>query len=44
MAVDHDHVTKVFRGWLCRRCNLALGAFEDNPVILKHAILYLEAE
>jgi Recombination endonuclease VII len=26
--LDHDHVTGTFRGFLCRRCNTALGYFE----------------
>ena len=40
-ALDHDHDTKQFRGWLCRKCNLALGNFNDSIDILKKAIQYL---
>lgn len=28
LHADHDHVTGVFRGWLCHPCNTRLGAFE----------------
>jgi RNase P subunit RPR2 len=40
-VVDHDHITNKFRGWLCHKCNRALGAFEDNTVRLQSAIEYL---
>jgi hypothetical protein len=39
---DHDHETGIFRGWLCTRCNVALGLFEDNPFVLRLAANYLE--
>ncbi len=28
--LDHDHKTGKFRGWLCPRCNVALGWFENR--------------
>jgi len=42
LDVDHDHETKVIRGLLCRNCNLAIGKFKDNPVLLRKAADYLE--
>jgi hypothetical protein len=42
LALDHDHKTGQFRGFLCTRCNRALGMFEDNIMKLKNAIKYLE--
>jgi hypothetical protein len=40
--IDHDHVTKVVRGVLCRPCNLGLGHFKDNPEVVRAAADYLE--
>lgn len=40
---DHDHKTGVFRGVLCRNCNLGLGHFRDRAKSLRAAIYYLEA-
>lgn len=39
---DHDHATGKFRGWLCRKCNLALGLVKDNPIILRRMAHYLD--
>jgi len=39
--VDHDHVTKKFRGLLCNNCNIGLGQFKDSVVLLLKAIIYL---
>ena len=40
---DHRHVDGLFRGWLCNRCNLALGAVDDSPIILRKLAKYLLA-
>lgn len=42
LVVDHQHNTLLLRGMLCSKCNLALGLFADNPLILKSAIKYLK--
>lgn len=39
---DHNHKTGKFRGWLCVRCNSALGHAKDNPNILRELANYLE--
>ena len=41
LAMDHDHGSGKFRGFLCHLCNIGLGAFLDNPQILRKAIGYL---
>ena len=38
---DHCHSTGVPRGVLCHYCNIALGAFRDDPEILRKAAAYL---
>ena len=40
--IDHDDKTRLVRGLLCRRCNLGLGMFRDDPGLLQKAISYLE--
>lgn len=41
MCFDHDHDTGKFRGWICHRCNLALGLAKDNVETLEEMIKYL---
>jgi len=39
---DHNHRTGKFRGWLCIKCNMALGMVGDNINILEKLIVYLK--
>lgn len=40
---DHCHATGMFRGWLCTKCNMALGHCDDQPEILLALVRYLYA-
>lgn len=42
LALDHDHVTGKFRGWLCDLCNRGIGQLGDNLEGVKKALEYLE--
>ena len=41
MHLDHDHATGKFRGWLCNRCNMAMGVLGDTIAGLQRGIDYL---
>lgn len=41
-CADHDHKTSVFRGLLCRSCNITIGMAREDIHILKGLIEYLE--
>lgn len=41
LCFDHDHATGEFRGWICHRCNSALGYVRDDVDILDKMIVYL---
>mgnify|MGYP003669905177 FL=1 len=42
LTLDHDHVTGIFRGWLCRGCNTGQGALGDNLEAVLQCAIYLE--
>lgn len=42
VGMDHCHATGKLRGALCRRCNLALGYVNDDPVLLRKLANYIE--
>ena len=41
LALDHDHTTGDFRGWLCGRCNTGIGALGDTLTGVLKAVAYL---
>lgn len=42
LHLDHNHETGKFRGWLCGRCNPAIGLLGDNRAGIRLADAYLE--
>ena len=42
LCIDHDHQTGAFRGLLCASCNIGIGKFQDDTLILAAAIKYLD--
>jgi hypothetical protein len=40
--LDHCHITKTFRGYLCRNCNVMLGGANDNTLILLEGVAYID--
>ena len=43
ICFDHDHITGLARGWLCKRCNFALGLVKDNTETLEEMVRYLKS-
>jgi 2-polyprenyl-3-methyl-5-hydroxy-6-metoxy-1,4-benzoquinol methylase len=44
LSVDHCHTTSKIRGLLCSKCNVAMGAFNDDIEMLNKVIRYLKGE
>ncbi len=42
LAADHCHTTGIFRGLLCRQCNLGIGNLKDDAVLVEKALNYLK--
>jgi hypothetical protein len=41
-VVDHCHSSSKIRGILHRKCNAAIGIFQDDPTLLQKSAKYLE--
>lgn len=42
LVIDHCHLTGLFRGWICARCNSALGLLGDDIACVRNLLSYLE--
>lgn len=42
LVVDHDHDDGELRGLLCGNCNTGIGMMNDDVVLLRKAVSYLE--
>lgn len=42
LCVDHCHDTGTIRGLLCKKCNMGLGNFGDDPGLILRAAQYLK--
>jgi Recombination endonuclease VII len=42
LCVDHDRKTGQVRRLLCHNCNLGIGHFKENIILLQNAINYLK--
>ena len=42
-VIDHDHVTDLFRGWLCDDCNTGIGKLGDTLEGVMNAVRYFES-
>lgn len=40
-CLDHCHLTGLFRGWLCHKCNSALGLAGDTPEAVRRLLSYI---
>ncbi len=43
LGIDHNHITGIVRDILCKRCNIGIGMFDDNPNLLIRATDYILA-
>ncbi len=41
LVFDHCHRSGLFRGWLCRTCNMALGLINDDVRVARAIVRYL---
>lgn len=43
LCFDHCHNSGKFRGWLCNRCNVTLGAVQDSSELLRKMADHVDA-
>lgn len=43
LHIDHDHTSGQVRELLCNHCNRGVGAFRDDPELMRKAIAYIES-
>ena len=41
LSIDHNKSTRKIRGLLCHKCNMGIGCFKDDPLLLLKATKYL---
>lgn len=41
VQLDHCHETGLFRGWLCKECNISMGNLGDNTNGIMRVIRYM---
>ena len=41
-VLDHCHNKEIFRGWLCHKCNRAIGCFNDSIDRIERTLNYLK--
>jgi hypothetical protein len=42
LSLDHDPITGKFRGWICQKCNGAIGQLGDTLESVMRAVEYLK--
>jgi hypothetical protein len=41
IVYDHCHEDGGFRGWICRKCNMAFGLAQEDPMLLRKMADYI---
>ena len=41
LNLDHDPISKTFRGWICRDCNTGIGLLGDNLESIERVYSYM---
>lgn len=42
LVLDHCHITGIFRGWICAKCNVGLGGLGDDLEGVQKGLDYLK--